>query len=79
MVESKEYFKRKLMLFRYYGAVENDDANGLGFISHPNGKNDLGFYKDGTIDGLGRLFFPEGNFYDGELKDGQLEGEGMIF
>jgi len=69
-----------LSLFhRYYGSIQEDNADGLGFTSHPTGAYDAGFYENGVIDGLGRISFPGGNFYDGEMKEGQFEGEGFFY
>lgn len=46
------------------------DLSGLGAIYHSNGRIDMGWFQNGSLNGLGRIIFKSGDIYDGSLKNG---------
>ncbi|CAD8208066.1 unnamed protein product [Paramecium octaurelia] len=53
------------------------DLTGLGVIQYNNGRVDLGWFQNGSLNGKGKIIFKSGDIYDGELKNGFFQGQGF--
>lgn len=61
---------------RYYGAVENGKAHGMGMGSFEGGGVYEGEWKNGTRHGQGTYRWVSGDVYEGSFKNGRREGVG---
>ena len=53
----------------------NDQINGKGLISHPDGRTYTGEFKDGKMHGKGELTYSDGRKKIGDFKDDKFIGE----
>ena len=57
---------------KYQGQVKEENPNGLGFMTYPNGSKYVGSWKNGNYHGQGTLTSPDGGKWEGKWKDGYL-------
>ncbi|CAD8116476.1 unnamed protein product [Paramecium sonneborni] len=53
------------------------DLTGLGVIQYNNGRLDMGWFQNGSLNGRGKIIFKSGDIYDGLLKNGFFQGIGF--
>jgi len=64
--------------FMYKKICEENQQNGQGIITYPNGEKYVGELKDGKFHGKGTITYPDGSIYVGEFKDDKKNGQGTF-
>lgn len=62
---------------RQEGGFQENKINGYAVVTHPNGAQYSGQWKDPLIDGYGKHVVSDGSFYDGELNN-CYDGHGVL-
>jgi len=61
---------------KYEGETKNDEPNGIGKLTYPNGHKFEGEWNDGKQHGRGTFTWPDGRKYTGMFKNGKPYGKG---
>ena len=57
---------------KYKGEIKNNNPDGKGTSTYPNGDKYVGEWKDGERNGQGTFTWSNGRKYEGEWKDGKM-------
>ncbi len=61
-----------------YCQYKNDERNGYGIVTWPNGQEYRGNFKDNKIDGYGFTKYLNNDEHDGQWKNGIKHGEAVF-
>ena len=61
---------------KYEGETKNDEPNGIGTLTYPNGHKFEGEWNDGEQHGRGTFTWSDGRKYTGMFKNGKPYGQG---
>jgi len=61
---------------KYEGETKNDEPNGIGKLTYPNGHKFEGEWNDGKQHGRGTFTWSDGRKYTGMFKNGKQYGKG---
>jgi hypothetical protein len=62
----------------YKGEWKNENLNGLGVMTYPDGHKYVGEWKNGKYNGQGTSTYPDGGKYVGRWKDDKRNGQGTF-
>lgn len=78
IVTAKSVSDEDVVLYTYDGNWKDDEMDGDGSFSWPDGSSYIGAFSKGQIHGYGTYKWPEGSTYTGDWVRGRMNGRGRF-